>query len=244
MSETRVALVTGGSRGIGAAIAQRLAADGIDVALTYERSAERAAETVRRVTAEGRRGLAVQADSADAEAVVAAVERTVTELGRIDVLVNNAGIFPMVTLEELTVAEIDRTLAIHVRAVILAAQAAARHMTEGGRIITIGSNLAERVPAPGLSLYAASKAAVLGLTRGLARDLGGRGITSVVVSPGSTDTEMNPADGPHADGERSAIAVGRYNDPSDIAGMVAYLAGDGGRHVTGTAITVDGGASA
>ncbi|APU21959.1 SDR family NAD(P)-dependent oxidoreductase [Actinoalloteichus sp. GBA129-24] len=244
MSTTRVALVTGGSRGIGAAIAEQLAADGIDVAVTYARASEQAAETVRRITAAGRRGMAVQADSADAEAVVAAVERTVAELGRLDILVNNAGIFPMAPLDEVTVAEIDRTLAIHVRAVLVAAQAAARHMTAGGRIITIGSNLAERVPSPGLSLYAASKAAVLGLTRGLARDLGERGITAVVVSPGSTDTEMNPADGPHADGERAAIALGRYNDPSDIAATVSHLAGPGGRHITGTAITVDGGASA
>ncbi|WP_232668662.1 SDR family NAD(P)-dependent oxidoreductase [Pseudonocardia sp. TRM90224] len=240
----KVALVTGGSRGIGAAIVERLAKEGADVALTYERSHELAATTADSVRAEGRRAVVIQADSADAKSVVAAVERTVAELGRIDILVNNAGIFTDGPLDEITVDEIDRTFAVHVRAVVVATQAAARHMTEGGRIISIGSNLAERVPSAGLSLYAASKSALLGFTRGVARDLGGRGITAVVVAPGSTDTDMNPADGPDADNERAQIALGRYNDPDDIAATVAHLAGAGGRNITGTTITVDGGFAA
>jgi 3-oxoacyl-[acyl-carrier protein] reductase len=240
----KVALVTGGSRGIGAAIAERLARDGADVALTYRTATARAARVVDSITASGRRGLALRADGENPGYVVAAIQRAAAELGPIDILVNNAGTFPTGHIEDLTVDEIDRALALHVRAVLVATQAVLRYMPDGGRIISIGSNLAERVPYPGVVLYAASKAALVGLTKGLARDLGPRGITAVVVSPGSTDTEMNPATGPDAEAERALTALGRYNDPADIAATVAYLAGEGGRNITGATITVDGGAAA
>ncbi|WP_158881155.1 SDR family NAD(P)-dependent oxidoreductase [Amycolatopsis anabasis] len=242
--EGKVALVTGGSRGIGAAIADRLAAGGANVALTYVSTRGRADEVVSRIEAHGRKGLAIQADSADPAAVTAAVEGTVEAFGGLDILVNNAGIFPTASIEDVTVEDIDRTLAIHVRAVLVAAKAAAPHLPRGGRIITIGSNLAERVPWPGLSLYAASKSAVLGLTRGLARDLGPKGISAVVVQPGSTETEMNPVDGPHSDAQRELSAFGEYASAADLAETVAFLAGDGGRFVTGSAVTVDGGFNA
>ncbi|MCK2243529.1 MULTISPECIES: SDR family NAD(P)-dependent oxidoreductase [unclassified Crossiella] len=240
----KVALVTGGSRGIGAAIAKKLAANGADVALTYASAADRAQGVVEDIKAAGRRGLAIAADSADAAAVVAAVEQTVAEFGRIDILVNNAGIFPYGTIDEVTLDEVDRTLAIHARAAYVASQAAAKHMEAGGRIVSIGSTLAERVPYPGVALYAMSKAALIGFTKGLARDLGERDITVNLVHPGSTDTEMNPADGPQADDERGLTALGRYGQPEDIAASVAHLVGPGGRNITGSAIVVDAGSNA
>jgi NAD(P)-dependent dehydrogenase (short-subunit alcohol dehydrogenase family) len=242
--EGKVALVTGGSRGIGAAISRRLAREGAGVALTYLSAADRAKAVVAEIEAEGRRGLAIPADSADPAAVVAAVERTVDELGRLNILVNNAGIFPNGPLEDVSLEEVDRTLAVHVRAVFVASQAAARHMGDGGRIISIGSCFAERVPYPGVSLYAMSKSALIGLTKGLARDLGERGITATLVHPGSTDTEMNPADGEGADEERGFIALGHYGSTEDIAATVAHLAGEGGGYITGTSIAVDGGYAA
>ena len=241
--EGKVALVTGGSRGIGAAIAQRLARDGAAVALTYVSAAEKARAVAKQIDADGGRVLVIQADNADPGAVIAAVEQTVRELGRIDILVNNAGIFTGGPLEEMTVDQVDRILAIDVRAVFLAAQAAARHMSAGGRIITIGSAMAERVPGPGMTLYAMSKSALTGLTKGLARDLGPRGITATVVHGGLIDTDMNPADGPGA-GLSSVTALGRYGTVDDIAATVAHLAGDGGRYTSGTAFTVDGGFAA
>ena len=167
----------------------------------------------------------IGADSGDPSAVMGAVERTVGELGRLDILVNNAGVFPIGPLEEVTLEEIQRTLAVHTVGSFVAAQAAARHMTAGGRIISIGSCFAERVPYSGVTLYAMSKAALIGLTKGLARDLGGRGINATVVHPGSTDTEMNPANGAEADGEREYIALGRYASPNEVAATVAALAG-------------------
>jgi NAD(P)-dependent dehydrogenase (short-subunit alcohol dehydrogenase family) len=241
--EGKVALVTGGSRGIGAAIAQRLARDGAAVALTYVSAAEKARAVAKQIDADGSRVLVIQADNADPGAVVAAVEQTVRELGRIDILVNNAGIFTGGPLDEMTVDQVDRILAIDVRAVFLAAQAAARHMRAGGRIITIGSAMAERVPGPGMTLYAMSKSALTGLTKGLARDLGPRGITATVVHGGLIDTDMNPADGPGA-GLSSVTALGRYGSVDDIAATVAHLAGEGGRYASGTAFTVDGGFAA
>ena len=240
----KVALVTGGSRGIGAAIARRLAGDGMDVVITYARAADRAETVVKEIARHGRRGLAVPAEAADPEALVAAVERTVAEFGRLDVAVSNAGVAVFGPLEEMTLADVDRVLAVHARASFVLAQAAARHMASGGRIISIGSSLAERVPYPGCTAYAMSKSALIGLTKGLARDLAPRGITANLVQPGSTDTEMNPADGPEADFERSFTALGRYCEPGDIAGMVAYLAGDGGGNITGATITIDAGATA
>jgi 3-oxoacyl-[acyl-carrier protein] reductase len=240
----KVALVTGGSRGIGAAIARRLARDGAAVAFTYATAAGKAQAVAKQIDADGGRVLVIQADSADPGAVVRAVEQTVRDLGRIDILVNNAGIFAGGPLEEMTVDQADRLWAVDVRAVFAASQAAARHMTEGGRIISIGSALAERVPVPGLTLYAMCKAALTGLTRGLARDLAPRGITVTVVHGGLIDTDMNPADGPGAGLLRPVTAAGRYGQADDIAATVAYLAGDGGRYVTGTAVTVDGGFAA
>ncbi|MCW3820753.1 SDR family oxidoreductase [Micromonospora sp. DR5-3] len=240
----KVALVTGGSRGIGAAIAARLAQDGADVALTYLSAGEKAKAVVAAIEEDGRRALAVQADSGDGAAVVAAVERVVAEFGRLDILVNNAGVFPYASIEEVSTEEVDRTLAVHVRGVYLATQAAVRRMGDGGRVISIGSCFAERVPYAGVSLYAMSKSALVGMTRGLARDLGPRGITVNVVHPGSTDTDMNPASGDGADHERSFIALGHYAEPADVAATVSHLAGPGGRYITGASIAVDGGFAA
>ncbi|MEV5831900.1 SDR family oxidoreductase [Spirillospora sp. NPDC052242] len=240
----RTALVTGGARGIGAAIARRLAAAGADVAITYLRADDRARSVVAEIEAHGRRGIAIRADAGDPDAIVRAVDRAAAELGRLDVLVNNAGIAPYGPLEDVRRDEVDRVLAVHVRAAYLAAQAASRHLGAGGRIISVGSSMAERVPDPGWTLYAMSKSALLGLTKGLARDLGPRGVNAVLVHPGSTDTEMNPADGPDAEHERAHSALGRYGSPDDVAAMVAHLAGPGGDYVTGAAIAVDGGYAA
>ncbi|SDL21903.1 SDR family NAD(P)-dependent oxidoreductase [Nonomuraea jiangxiensis] len=240
----RVALVTGGSRGIGAAIARRLASDGMDVGITYEHAVHRAAETVAAVKAVGARGTAVAAPATDPAALAGAVDHVVATFGRLDVLVNNAGIAVYGPLEAVTLEDLDRALAVHVRACFVLAQAAVRHMGEGGRVINIGSSLAERVPYPGWTLYAMSKSALSGLTKGLARDLGPRGITANLVHPGSTDTEMNPADGPDAEEERQYTALNRYCTPDDIAATVAHLAGDGGRNITGAAIAVDAGTTA
>jgi 3-oxoacyl-[acyl-carrier protein] reductase len=240
----KVALVTGGSRGIGAAIAQRLARDGAAVAFTYVTAADKAQAVATQIDADGGRVLVIQADSADPGAVVAAVEQTAQDLGRLDILVNNAGVFIGGPVEEATVDQADRLWAVDVRAVFVASQAAARHMREGGRIITIGSALADRVPAPGMTLYAMAKSALTGLTRGLARDLGPRGITAALVHGGLIDTDMNPADGPAASFLSSTPALGRYGSAEDIAAIVAHLAGDGGRYVTGAAISVDGGFAA
>jgi 3-oxoacyl-[acyl-carrier protein] reductase len=229
------ALVTGASRGIGAAIARRLAADGANVAITYERSAEQARAVVTAIEGHGGRGLALQASSADPAAVTEAVDRTVQAFGGIDILVNNAGIYRGGPLEALTLEDIDATLAVNVRAVIIASQAAAAHMGEGGRIISIGSCLAERVTETGVSLYALSKAALIGWTRGLARDLGSRGITVNIVHPGSTDTDMNPANGDGAAAQRARMAIPRYGKPEDIAALVAFVAGAEGASSTALA---------
>jgi 3-oxoacyl-[acyl-carrier protein] reductase len=240
----KVALVTGGSRGIGAAIARRLARAGAAVAFTYVSAADQAQAVAKQIEADGGTVRVIRADNADPSAVSGAVEQAVQQLGRIDILVNNAGIFDGGPLDELTVDRADRLWAVDVRAVFVAAQAAARHMTEGGRIITIGSALAERVPVPGMTLYSMAKSALIGLTRGLARDLGPRGITATVIHGGLIDTDMNPADGPAASALSSIPALGRYGVADDIARTVVYLAGDGGRYVTGTAITIDGGFAA
>ncbi|HEF4779381.1 TPA: SDR family NAD(P)-dependent oxidoreductase [Burkholderia multivorans] len=238
------ALVTGGSRGIGAAIAKRLAADGADVAITYEKSAERAQAAVAEIETLGRRAVAIQADSADPAAVRAAVDRAADTLGGLDILVNNAGIFRAGSLDALTLDDIDATLNVNVRAVIVASQAAARHLREGGSIVSTGSCLATRVPDAGMSLYAASKAALIGWTQGLARDLGPRGITVNIVHPGSTDTDMNPADGEHADAQLARMAIPRYGKADDVAALVAFVVGPEGRSINGTGLTIDGGANA
>ncbi|PRE49249.1 SDR family NAD(P)-dependent oxidoreductase [Burkholderia sp. AU12872] len=238
------ALVTGGSRGIGAAIAKRLAADGADVAITYEKSAERAQAVVADIEALGRRAVAIQADSADPAAVRGAVDRAAQTLGGLDILVNNAGIFRAGTIDDLTLDDIDATLNVNVRAVIVASQAAVRHLGDGGRIVPTGSCLATRVPEAGMSLYAASKAALIGWTQGLARDLGPRGITVNIVHPGSTDTDMNPADGEHAAAQLARMAIPRYGKADDVAALVAFVVGPEGRSINGTGLTIDGGANA
>jgi len=240
----KVALVTGGSRGIGAAIARRLAHDGAAVALTYANSAAKAQAIAEQIEADGGRALVIKADHAEPDAAAGAVEQTVRDLGRIDILVNNAGIFTGGPLDQITVKELDQILAIDVRAVFLASQAAARYMTDDGRIITIGSALTERVPAADMALYTMCKSALAGLTKGLARDLGPRGITATVVHGGLIDTDMNPADGPAAGLLSTVTALGHYGTAEDIAATVAHLAGSGGRYITGTAITVDGGFAA
>ena len=238
------ALVTGASRGIGAAIALALAEKGADVAITYERSAERAAEVVSAIEAKGRRAVAIQADSADAEAVKRSVETAVEELGGLDILVNNAGIARGGTVAEMSLADIDAILDVNVRSVVLASQAAIPHLKEGGRIVSIGSCLGERVPFAGVTVYSMSKSALLSFTRGLARELGPHGVTVNLVQPGSTNTDMNPADGPQADMQRAGTALGHYGKPEDIAAAVAFLASPSARQITGTTLTVDGGANA
>lgn len=238
------ALVTGASRGIGAAIALALAEKGADVAITYERSAERAAEVVRTIEAMGRRAVAIQADSADAAAVKRSVGEAAEDLGGLDILVNNAGIARGGPVAEMSLADIDAILDVNVRSVVLASQAAIPHLTEGGRIISIGSCLGERVPFAGVTVYSMSKSALLSFTRGLARELGPSGITVNLVQPGSTDTDMNPADGAQSDMQRAMIALGHYGKPEDIAAAVAFLASPAARQITGTTITIDGGANA
>lgn len=238
------ALVTGASRGIGAAIALALAQKGADVAITYEKSAERAADLVKSIEALGRRGFAIQADSADAAAVKRSVQDAAEKLGGLDILINNAGIARGGPVAEMSLADIDAILDVNVRSVVLASQAAIPLLPQGGRIISIGSNLAERVASPGITVYSMSKSALLSFTRGLARELGSRGITVNLVHPGSTDTDMNPATGEQADFQRAQTALGHYGKPEDVAAAVAFLASPAARQITGTGLLVDGGANA
>ncbi|MER8527179.1 3-oxoacyl-ACP reductase family protein [Mesorhizobium sp. M0814] len=240
----KAALVTGGSRGIGAAIARRLAADGAGVAITYVNGEEGARAVVREIEAAGGRAFAIKADNRDAGAIEAAVDEAAKAFGRLDILVNSAGIWRAAPIDALSLADFDETMEVNLRAPFVAAKAAAAHMGEGGRIISIGSNLAERATDAGLCAYSASKAALVGLTKAFARDLGPRGITANVVHPGSTDTDMNPAGGPHAEHQRQKMAMPRFGTADEIAGMVAWLAGPEGRFVTGAALTIDGGANA
>jgi 3-oxoacyl-[acyl-carrier protein] reductase len=227
------ALVTGGSRGIGAAIVERLAADGAQVAFTYASSPGPAGSAV-----------AIKADSADAQQVIAAVDQTVKQLGGLDILVNNAGIATTATVESVSLEQFDRMVAINVRAVFTAIQRAVPHLGTGGRIITTGSIFADHVPRPGSAVYAMTKAAVAGLTRGLARELGPRGITVNVVQPGPTATDTNPDSGEFADAMRERVALGHYGRPEDIASAVAYLASPEAGFITGISWNVDGGFAA
>ncbi|MEV7015187.1 SDR family oxidoreductase [Streptomyces sp. NPDC093991] len=238
----RTALVTGGSRGIGAATALRLAREGADVAVTYVNGKEAADDVVRAVEALGRRAVALRADAGDPEEAASAVTAAARQLGRLDVLVNNAGVGLLGPLESLSPADVDRVLAVNVRGVFLASRAAASVMPSGGRIITVGSALTQRVAGPGATLYAMSKAALVGLTKALARELGERGITANIVHPGPTDTEMNPADGPYAAGQAAATALGRFGTAAEVAGTIVHLAG--AAYVTGAEFTVDGGHAA
>jgi 3-oxoacyl-[acyl-carrier protein] reductase len=237
----RRALVTGGSRGIGAEIVRRLAADGAAVAFTYGSSAAEADKLAGEIAADGGTSVAIQADSGDPEQVAKAIDETVAQLGGLDILVNNAGVAYIGDVESLTMEQFDRLVAINVKGVFAAIQRALPHLGNTGRIINIGSINADRVPGPGLSIYAMSKAAVAGLTRGLARELGPRGITVNNIQPGPVATDMNPEVGEFADSLREVMALGRYGQPRDIASVVSYLAGPEAAYVTGANWNVDGG---
>jgi 3-oxoacyl-[acyl-carrier protein] reductase len=242
--EGKVALVTGGSRGIGAAIARRLAENGASVAVTYSKGTDAAAGLVKTIEAAGGKAAAIQADAADADAVRRAVERTVTLFGRLDVLVNNAGTVIPVKVEETTLADFDRVFAVNVRGVFVATQAALKHLKPGGRIIMIGSCLGERVFMPGMAPYSATKGAVKMFTQGLARELGARGITVNNVQPGPIDTELNPASGEWATAQKAAVPLDRYGKAEEVAALVAFVAGPESSYINGANLTVDGGTNA
>jgi|SRR5271157_3402163 len=240
----KVALVTGGSRGIGAAIAKRLAADGASVAITYTKGADAAASVVKEIERAGGKAIAIQADAGDADAVIVAVEKTVATFGGLDVLVNNAGTAVPKRFEETTLEELDRLIDINIRGVFVATQAALKHMKDGGRIITIGSCVGERVLTPGLVPYSATKGAVKMFTQGLSREVGSRGITVNNVQPGPIDTDLNPAAGDWAAPQTAVTALGRYGHVDEVAALVAFVAGPESSYITGANLTVDGGTNA
>jgi 3-oxoacyl-[acyl-carrier protein] reductase len=242
--EGKTALVTGGSRGIGAAIAKRLAADGASVAITYAKDANAASLVLRAIEQSGGKAIAIQADAAVAEAVKDAVEKTVATLGRLDVLVNNAGTAVPKKFEETTQEELDRLIDINVRGTFLTTQAALKHMNNGGRIIMIGSCVGERVLTPGLVPYSATKGAVKMFTQGLSREVGSRGITVNNVQPGPIDTDLNPAAGDWAVPQKAATALGRYGQVEEVAALVAFVASPEASYITGANLTVDGGTNA
>ena len=242
--EGKIALITGGSRGIGAAIAKRLATDGAKVAITYAKGADAAASVVKEIERAGGKAIAIQADATDAEAGKAAVEKTVATFGGLDVLVNNAGTAIPKTFEETTLQEMDRLLDINVRGVFVATQAVLKHMKRGGRIIMIGSCLGERVMTPGLVPYSATKGAVKIFAQALSRELGSRGITVNNVQPGPIDTELNPATGDWAAPQKAATALDRYGHVDEVAALVAFVAGPESSYITGANLTVDGGTNA
>jgi 3-oxoacyl-[acyl-carrier protein] reductase len=242
--EGKIALITGGSRGIGAAIAKRLGAEGANVAITYAKGADAAASVVKEIERDGGKAIAIQADATDAEAGKAAVEKTVATLGGLDVLVNNAGTAIPKTFEETTLEEMDRLLNINVRGVFIATQAALKHMKRGGRIVTIGSCLGERVMTPGLVPYSATKGAVKIFSQALSRELGSRGITVNNVQPGPIDTDLNPAAGEWAAPQKANTALDRYGSVDEVAALVAFVAGPESSYITGANLTVDGGTNA
>jgi 3-oxoacyl-[acyl-carrier protein] reductase len=240
----KVALVTGASRGIGAAIAKRLAAEGANVAITYAKDASAAARVVKAIEATGRKAFAVQADAADADAVRSAVEQTAKTFGRIDVLINNAGTAIAKAFEESSLEDIDRMFDINVRGVLVATQAALKHMPDGGRIISIGSCVGERMMTPGLTAYSATKGAVKMFTQGLSREVGRRGITVNNVQPGPIDTDLNPAAGEWAAPQVANTALNRYGKVDEVASLVAFVASPEAAYITGANLTVDGGTNA
>jgi len=240
----KVALVTGGSRGIGAAIAKRLAADGAKVAITYSKGADAAASVVSAIGQAGGEAIAIQADAAETGAVQGAVEKTVAAFGGIDVLVNNAGTAIPKTFEETTLEEMDRMIDINVRGTLAVTKAALKHMKRGGRIIMIGSCVGERVMTPGLVAYSATKGAVKMFTQGLSREVGSRGITVNNIQPGPIDTDLNPAAGDWAVPQKAATALNRYGQVDEVAALVAFVAGPESSYITGTNLTVDGGTNA
>jgi 3-oxoacyl-[acyl-carrier protein] reductase len=240
----KVAFIQGGSRGIGAAIVKRLASEGAAVAFTYAQSAGPSDALVKEIEAAGGKAIAIRADSASEEAIRGAIGQAVETFGGLDILVNNAGVLAVAPIEQLSMEDIDRTLSINVRSVVIASQEAARHLRDGGRIITIGSTNAERMPFAGGSIYAMSKAAIVGFTKGLARDLGGRGITVNNVQPGPVDTDMNPDSGEFAESLKQGMALARYGRVEEIASFVSYLAGPEAGYITGASLTIDGGFAA
>ncbi|WP_158821643.1 3-oxoacyl-ACP reductase family protein [Granulicella sp. S156] len=240
----KVALVTGGSRGIGAAIAKRLAVDGASVAITYAKDASSASAVVKEIELAGGKAVAIQADAADADAVKAAVEKAVATLGRLDVLVNNAGTAIPKKFEDTTLEELDRVININIRGVFVATQAALKHMNDGGRIINIGSCVGERMMTPGLVPYSATKGAVKMFTQGLSREVGSRGITVNNVQPGPIDTDLNPAAGDWAEPQIAATALNRYGHVDEVAALVAFVAGPESSYITGANLTIDGGTNA
>jgi 3-oxoacyl-[acyl-carrier protein] reductase len=242
--EGKIALITGASRGIGAAIAKRLAADGATVAITYAKDASSASAVVKAIELDGGKAIAIQADASDTEAVKNAVEKAAATLGRFDVLVNNAGIAIPKKFEEATLEELDRVININIRGTFVTTQAALKHMNDGGRIIMIGSCVGERMVTPGLAAYSATKGAVKMFTQGLSREVGSRGITVNNVQPGPIDTELNPAAGDWAVPQKAMTALNRYGTVDEVAALVAFIAGPESSYITGANLTVDGGTNA
>ena len=240
----KVAVVTGGSRGIGAAIAKRLAADGASVAITYTKGAGAAASVVKAIESAGGKALAIQADATDAKAVKAGIEKAVATFGRLDILVNNAGTAIPKPFEEAPLEELDRVIDLNLRGVFVATQAALKHMSDGGRIIMIGSCVGERNMTPGLAAYAATKGAVKMFAQGLSREVGTRGITVNNVQPGPIDTDLNPAAGDWATPQIANTALKRYGRVEEVAALVAFVAGPEAAYITGANLTVDGGTNA
>ena len=242
--EGKVAFVTGGSRGIGAAIAKRLAADGAKVTITYAKDANAASAVVKVIESAGGEALAIKADASDAKAIESAIDKTVADFGRLDILVNNAGTAIPKPFEETTLEEIDQMMNLNVRGVFVTTQAALKHLKSGGRVISIGSCVGERMMTPGLVAYSATKGAVKMFTQGLAREIGKRGITVNNIQPGPIDTDLNPAAGDWAAPQTANTSLGRYGHVDEVAALVAFVAGPDASYITGASLTVDGGTNA